>query len=192
MWHYACRPPGNEPPILEMKWAGKHTFPGFEVALSHECHFIPLTSLLEAVRCQIRWWVWIEVDTWMCYTMNEIFKQGCLFIRASYGAKSLSRFLTYLNYCVSPVESSLIQLLILNILDLMLKIAVWFIMCVMLRKCCWLWITKLISGPEDEQDNLHKKSQEHIMKEICILKYPIFNLSLGKSVVMAKFIFFIT
>lgn len=46
--HYACRPPGNEPPMLKMKWAGKHQFPGFEVALCHEGHFIPLTSLLES------------------------------------------------------------------------------------------------------------------------------------------------
>lgn len=47
-WHYACRPLGNEPPILKMKWAGKYQFPGFEVALSHKYQFIPLMSILEA------------------------------------------------------------------------------------------------------------------------------------------------
>lgn len=104
MWHYACRPPGNEPPILKMKWAGKHQFPGFEVALMTECHFIPLTSLLEAVcrlSCQLQWRIWIEVDTWMYYTMNEAFKRGCSFIstKAAHKTHSPKKFLSLSNIC---------------------------------------------------------------------------------------------
>lgn len=28
MWHYACRPPGNEPPLLKMKWAVSNAWSG--------------------------------------------------------------------------------------------------------------------------------------------------------------------
>lgn len=107
MWHYACRPPGNKPPIRKMKWAGKYQFPGFEVALSHECHFIPLTSLLEAMYrhcCQIWWRVWIEVDTWIYYRMNVALKHGCSFIPVlltyCIHQKSFSHSLTYVNSCL--------------------------------------------------------------------------------------------